>query len=188
MPVKWDNPGSQSNFVIICQAAASLGTQRGGKEPGSRIMAIFMSGTFSLDEANAFAIEALDNTAVPEASEYFEHKVDIFTAAISAATMPPKMSYIFSNFSVIEPIDEYVFYLVKHDIEYFCEMLREAEARDIRRIRWRRRHRCRLGFAAEPGTSNAEIKESRPVRGFDSVTYALDSDPLPFEFLPGTDL
>ena len=188
MPVKWDNPGSQENFVVICQQAACLGSRGGSDVPGFRALVIFMSGKFSLEEANSFAIEALDNTAIPNATEYFEHKVNIFTMAIAGARMPPRMAYVVNNFSVLEPVDEYLFHLVKHEVVYFCDTLEKAEAKDIRRMKKKRRDRIRLGFAPPPGTSNAEIEESRPVRGFNSATYALDYDPLPFEFLPGSEL
>ena len=139
-----------------------------------------MSGKFSLEEANSFAIEALDNTAVPNSAEYFEHKVDIFTMAIAGNKMPPKMAYVVNNFSVLEPVDEYLFHVVKHDIVYFCNSLQKAEANDIRRMRSKRRDRIRLGFAPLPGTSDAEIEESRPVRGWSSVDYDLDHDSSPF--------
>ena len=77
-----------------------------------------MSGEFSLEEANAFAIEAFDHNPAPSAADFFQGGVDIMTFALSADKIPLDMAYIFDTFSFIEYIDEYVFYVTKHETEY----------------------------------------------------------------------
>ena len=157
MPIKWDKPGSKPNFVIICQKAVSIGKSgeiyshlAPGRWPDSRFLALFIAGEFSLDEANNFVVESLDNDVIPEARDFFSlHEVEIMTVAVSAHNMPPRMANLINNFSCLEFIDEYLFYLVKHEIDHFCASLKAAEDKDIRRMKQRRRDRRRLGLPAD---------------------------------------
>ena len=162
MPVKWTRHWTKTDFVIICQSAASLGGSWEESRRDSRYLALFISGRFSLEEANAFAIEAFDHDPAPAAAAFFQGGVDVMTFALSAKEMPLGMAYIFDNFSFIEYIDEYVFYVTKHEIEHYCESLKEAEAEDLRRLRSKRRLQRRLGLPLDPGDPCDMIKTPRP--------------------------
>ena len=159
MPVKWGAPGSDKDFVIVCQQAYSLCGGEGDDPLVPRFLIMFMSGEFTLDEANAFAIEALDNAVVPKSEDFFENDVEVIATAFSVPTIP--MRLLVNTFSTIDFIDEYTFFLMRLEVEKFFKALTDAEERDLRRAKKARRDRRRLGIPVVAGTSAAELRRSR---------------------------
>ena len=166
MPVAWKNPGSQERFVILCQKADSLVERCRDKVPHVRVLVILMSGKFTLQEANDFMVECLDNNPIPDSPEFFDHPVNVYTLGFTGPVVPLRMAHILEAYSVLEPVDEYTFHVVKHEVDFYCNALIRAEGNDIRRAKKNRRDRIRLGFTPLPGSSDAEIKKSRPLRCF----------------------
>ena len=95
---------------------------------------IFISGDFTLEEANAFTVESFDNAVVPEASEFFETNVHVSTFAFSAPAVPLRLCYIIDTCSTVDYVDEYTFNLLKYIVEnHVCPP--EEEDRRARRER-----------------------------------------------------
>ena len=182
MPVIWENPGSQESFVILCHKAASLVGRCRDKVPHVRILVILMSGKFTLQEANDFMVECLDTNPIPDSPEFFDHPVDVYTLGFTGPVVPLRIAHMLETYSVLEPVDEYTFHVVKHEVEFFGNEMRQAERDDIRRARKTRRDRIRLGLPPLPGSSDAEIEKSRPLRCcFSTDNIAEGHEPFPHE-------
>ena len=183
MPVAWVNPGSQERFVILCQKADSLVGRCQEKVPDVRVLVSLMSGKFTLQEANDFMVECLDSNPIPDSHQFFDEPVNVYTLGFTGPTVPLRMAHILETYSVLEPVDEYTFHLVKHEVDFYCNELRRAEGNDIRRLKKNRRDRIRLGFPPLPGSSSDEIRESRPVRhlSFSTDNIAEGHEPYPHE-------
>ena len=110
-----------------------------------RYLTIFISGEFSLEEANAFAIEAFDNTVVPKMRDFFENSIEVSSVAFSSTGVPPRLGYLIDNYSTVDFVDEYTFHLMKHIVDSFFQVTDE-EKKDLRRMKRRRRERQRLGL------------------------------------------
>ena len=164
MPVAWVRSEPQESFVILCQRADSLVGKSQKKVPNVRVLVILMSGRFTLQEANDFMVECLDSNPIPDSLQFFDHPVNVYTLGFTGPTVPLRISQILEAYSVLEPVDEYTFHVVKHEVEFYCNELRSAEQSDIRRLKKNRRDRIRLGSPPLPGSSNSEIRASRPVR------------------------
>ena len=153
---------------------------------GTRMLMIFVSGEFTLNEVNDYAIEAFDNHPMPDSQQFFQHEVAVWCMGLTSGKIPRLISYIADHYSVLEMVEEYTFYMLKHQVATFAKDLRASDKEWVRKVKRNRRERIRLGFPPLPGTSNAEIAESRIHRDFASSDYTLDHDPLPFEFPPST--
>ena len=164
MPVTWENRGTQERFVILCQQAASLVGKCQDKMPDVRVLVSLMSGKFTLQEANTFMVECLDTNPIPDSRHFFVEPVDVYTLGFTGPTVPLRMTYLLETYSVLEPVDEYTFHVVMHEVKTYCDDLRRAERNDIRRLKRNRRDRIRLGLPTLPGSSNDEIRKSRPLR------------------------
>jgi hypothetical protein len=129
MPVRWD-PWSvryprleclSPRHAIICQSTPSC------YQDSARIryVIIFITGNFTLDEANSFAIELFDNPGdfqgndVPDKDLFFENPLDICSTAFSTITVPEPLKYIVDNFSTVDFTDEYTFHLLHHSSAFF---------------------------------------------------------------------
>ena len=154
---------------------------------GTKMLMIFVSGEFTLDEVNNYAIEAFDNHPMrADYQQFFQHEVAVWSMGLTSGKIPRLISYIADHYSVLETVEEYTFYMLKQQVATFAKDLRASDKEWVRKVKRTRRERIRLGFPPLPGTSNAEIAESRILRDFSSSDYTLDHDPLPFEFSPST--
>ena len=117
-----------------------------------------------MEEADAFAIEAFDNTVVPKMRDFFENSIEVSSVAFSVAGVPPNLRYLIDNYSTVDFVDEYTFHLMKHVVDSFFEITDE-ERKNIRRMKQRRRESRRLGLPFEDesyavrGVSPIEIHE-----------------------------
>ena len=128
MPVRWDRPDEPQNYAIVCQSATSLKEKPDEKWPDKRYLAIFISGDFTLEEANSFSVEALDVKAVPNQDNHFASgrgKVKVATLALTASVLPQDFQYIVDTFSTPDFIDEYTFFLTKHHSDTFLRLAKE---------------------------------------------------------------
>ena len=129
-----------------------------------RYLTMFISGEFSLEEANDFAIEAFDNTVVPKMRDFFENSIEVSSVAFSVSGVPPRLGYLIDNYSTVDFVDEYTFHLMKHIVDSFFQVTDE-EKKDLRRMKQRRREKQRLGLPFEDesyavrGVSPIEIHE-----------------------------
>jgi hypothetical protein len=123
MPVRWD-PWSvryprleclSPRHAIICQSTPSC------YQDSARIryVIIFITGNFTLDEANSFAIELFDSSDIPDKDMFFENPLDICSTAFSSVTVPEPLKYIVDNFSTVDFTDEYTFHLLHHSSAFF---------------------------------------------------------------------
>ena len=134
-----------------------------------------------MQEANEFMIECFDQEPIPDADEFFNQPVSTYVMGFTGPFLPPRMAHVMESYSVLEPVDEYTFHVVRHELEFFACEMRRAEKRDIQRTRRTRRERLRLGFTPFPGSSNAEIRESRPTRCFTGGNIEEGYEPYPHE-------
>lgn len=126
MPVMWD-PWSQeypsSRHAIICQTAPSL-FHDGAK---IRYVVIFITGDFTLDEANSFAVALIDNRILPDKDMFFVNPTDVCSTGFSATKVPEPLEYIVENLSTMDFIDEYTFHLLFHSCAFHFRDLRGIE-------------------------------------------------------------
>ena len=132
MPVRWE-PWSveylSSRHAIICQSTTSF-CQDSAK---IRYVIIFITGDFTLDEANSFAIESFDSRIIPDKDMFFENPPDVCSTAFSAVKVPESLEYIVNNFSTMDFTDEYTFHLLHHfSAFYFHEQTRIEDLIDKR--------------------------------------------------------
>jgi hypothetical protein len=181
MPVKFDQiTSSDESFVVVCQQAYSLCRSERDDPLLTRFMILFIAGKFTLDEANAFAIEALDNPVIPRSEEFFSNDVDVSAIAFSVPIIPIRLRYLVNTFSTVDFVDKYMFFLMRLEVDNFFKALTEAEEKDLRRVRKARRDRRRLGIPAVAGTSATELQRSRPISRLhnDPVFQAMYGDIL----------
>ena len=135
MPIRWD-PWSvrypdlaclSPRHAIICQSTPNCyqWCQDPQNNSRTRYVIIFITGDFTLDEANHFAIELFDNPVdfqgnnVPDKDLFFENPLDICSTAFSTITVPEPLKYIVDNFSTVDFTDEYTFHLLHHYSSFF---------------------------------------------------------------------
>ena len=178
MPAKfYQITASDEKFVIVCQRAYSICRCESEDPFLPRLMILFICGRFTLDEANAFTIEALDNPVVPKTDEFFSSDVEVSANAFSVPIIPTRLRHIVNTYSTVDFVDKYMFFLMKLETDNFFNALIDAEKRDLCRVRKARRDRRRLGLPAVEGTSDAELQRSRPI-------VRLHNDPV-FETMYG---
>ena len=82
-----------------------------------KFLVLFIRGDFNLDEANRYAVEAFDSNARPDHETFFTQgrgDVVITPLALSVETIPTELAFIIDNFTTIDYVDEYSFYLFRH--------------------------------------------------------------------------
>ena len=130
MPIRWDTPRQPEKYTIVCQGAQSLDKIMKKDWPRLRYLTIFISGEFTLEEANAFAIEAFDNSAVPSTRDFFGGlTISVASMAFSADSVPLALSHLIDNYSTVDNVDEYTFHLMKHIADTFFRMADEDAKR-----------------------------------------------------------
>ena len=107
-----------TRHVVVCQAGQRLDDVDPMFVGKTRYLAIFIAGNFTLDEANAFAIDTFDKVAVSNRNFYFRNSQWIHTVAFSCPTVPADIQYVVDNFSTVDFVDAYTFYLTRHMTEY----------------------------------------------------------------------
>jgi len=147
MPVRWE-PWSveypSSRHAIICQTTPSF-CQDSAK---LRYVIIFITGDFTLDEANSFAIELFDSRIIPDKDMFFENPPDVCSTAFSAVKVPEPLEYIVDNFSTMDFTDEYTFHLLYHSSAFFFQEQTRIEDMIDKRAKRRQDEWARL-LAAE---------------------------------------
>ena len=163
MPASWYTiTSSDKKFAIVCQKAYSLRVDDNEEIPWPRLLLLFIIGDFSLDEANAFSLEAFDNPVIPQTASYFANDVEISANAFALPVVPLRLLHIVDTYTTVDFVDKYTFFLMKLVTNNFFEALANAESGERRRIRKTRRERKRLGFPPTIGSSEAEIASFRP--------------------------
>ena len=126
MPVRWETSGEPSKYAIVCQGAQSLDKIMKKEWPRLRYLTIFISGEFTLEEANDFAVEAFDNSVVPSVHDFFGGlTVNVTSMALSAESVPQAMFHLINNYSTVDYVDEYTFHLMKHVADTFVKIADE---------------------------------------------------------------
>jgi hypothetical protein len=126
MPVRWD-PWSKeypsSRHAIICQTAPSL-SHDGAK---IRYVIIFITGDFTLDEADLFAVALIDSRIIPDQDMFFENPVSVRSTGFCTIKVPESLEYIVDNFSTMDFTDEYTFHLLHHSYAFYFHDLTKFE-------------------------------------------------------------
>ena len=134
MPIRWETPWLPQKFALVCQKAESIGIRSIWELEALRYLTIFISGEFSLEEADAFAMEAFDHTVVPEMSKFFENQVDLSSFAFSVSSVPLRLRHLVDTYSTVDFVDEYTFHLMQHVVDRYFEP-GDAEEKALRRMR-----------------------------------------------------
>ena len=114
MPIAVDSWLPATRHVVVCQAGQRLDDVDPMFVGKTRYLVIFIAGNFTLDEANAFAIDTFDQVDVAHRDLYFQHSPGIHTVAFSCESVPVKLEYAINNFSTVDFIDSYTFHLLRH--------------------------------------------------------------------------
>jgi len=85
----------------------------------TRYVVIFIVGNFTLEEANAFAQDTFDSVTVSNRDFYFQDSPGIHTVAFSTTSVPTDVQYVVGNFSTVDFVDAYTFYLTRYMIQYY---------------------------------------------------------------------
>ena len=166
--------GNDEKFAIVCQKAYRLLSNVENEDSFPRIMVLFICGEFTLEEVNAYALEAFDNPVIPGVDQYFSNWVDIDANAFQMPLIPLRLRYIIDNFSTADFVDKYTFFLMKLQANEFFYDLAEAEEKELRRTSKERYERTRLGLPprrSPPG-------EVMPPCGADTVNMGLMTNPV----------
>jgi len=120
MPLALDSWLPAIRHVVVCQAGQRLDDADPMLmfEGNTRYLAIFIAGNFTLDEANAFAVDTFDKVAISNRNFYFRDPPWLHTMAFSCPTVPEDIQYVVDNFSTVDFVDAYTFWLTRHMIEY----------------------------------------------------------------------
>ena len=118
MPIAVDSWLPATRHVVICQAGQRLDDVDPMFVGKTRYLLIFIAGNFTLEEANAFAIDTFDKVAVSNRNFYFRNSPWIHTVAFSCPSVPTDIQYVVDNFSTVDFVDAYTFYLTRHMTEY----------------------------------------------------------------------
>ena len=118
MPIAIDSEPLATRHVVVCQTGQRLDDVDPMFVGKTRYLVIFIAGNFTLEEANAFAIDTFDKVAVSNRDFYFQNSPWIHTVAFSSTSVPADMQYVVDNFSTVDFVDAYTFYLTRHMTEY----------------------------------------------------------------------
>ena len=91
-----------TRHVIICQTGHRLDDVAPMFVEKTRYMLIFIAGNFTLEEANAFAIDTFDQADVADRDLYFQNSPWIHTEAFSCTSVPVELEYVINNFSTVD--------------------------------------------------------------------------------------
>ena len=112
-----DDRAEEDKYVII---AGDSAPQFAGMQ---RYIILFLKGDFTLEEANAFALAAFDDTAViPLATQHFQQGIVVESMGWSVGVglpLPEKIQHLVDNYSVLEYIDCYEWHLLKHYVREY---------------------------------------------------------------------
>ena len=126
MPVRWD-PWSveypSSRHAVICQTVPSL--LHDGAE--TRYVIMFVTGDFTMNEANSFGIALIDSRIIPDKDMFFVNPTDVYTTGFSAAKIPEPLQHIGEKFSTMDFTDEYTFHLLFHSCAFYFRDLTGIE-------------------------------------------------------------
>ena len=114
-----DDQAEEDKYVIIA------GETIPNLEGMQRYVILFLRGDFTLEEANAFALAAFDDTAViPLAAQYFQQGiVNVKSMGISLGVgLPEKLQHLVDNYSVLEYIGCYEWHLLWHYVREYREL------------------------------------------------------------------
>ena len=118
MPIALDSEPLATRHAVVCQTGQRLDDVDPMFVGKTRYVVIFIVGNFTLEEANAFALDTFDNVAVSNHAFYFRDSPWIHTVAFSWTSVPADMQYVVDNFSTVDFVDAYTFYLTRHMTEY----------------------------------------------------------------------
>ena len=119
MPIVMDSESLVTRHTVVCQIGQSLKHIDPRLEGKTRYMMIFIVGNFTLEEANAFALDTFDSVTVPIRDLYFEHPLKIHTMSFSSEIVPADVEHVVNTFSTVDFVDAYTFYLTRHMTEYY---------------------------------------------------------------------
>ena len=103
-----------TRHVVVCQTGQRLDDVAPMFVGKTRYMVIFIAGNFTLEEANAFAIDTFDQADVADRDLYFQNSPWIHTVAFSCTSVPVELEYAINNFSTVDFVDSYTFHLLRH--------------------------------------------------------------------------
>ena len=103
-----------TRHVVVCQTGQRLDDVAPMFVGKTRYMVIFIAGNFTLEEANAFAIDTFDQADVADRDLYFQNSPWIHTVAFSCETVPVELEHVINNFSTVDFVDSYTFHLLRH--------------------------------------------------------------------------
>ena len=166
--------GNDEKFAIVCQKAYRLLSNVENEDSFPRIMVLFICGEFTLEEVNAYALEAFDNPVIPGVDQYFSRWVDIDANAFQMPLIPLRLRYIIDNFSTADFVDKYTFFLMKLQANEFFYDLAEAEEKELKRVSRERYERARLGLSPR----RSHPWEVMPPCGADTVNMGLMTNPV----------
>ena len=119
MPIAVDSEPLATRHVVVCQTGQRLDDIDPRFVGKTRYMVIFIVGNFTLEEANAFALDTFDSVVVPNRDLYFEDCPGMNTVAFSTTSVPIDVQYVVDNFSTVDFVDAYTFYLTRHMTDYY---------------------------------------------------------------------
>ena len=119
MPIAVDSEPLATRHVVVCQTGQGLDDIDPRLAGKTRYMMIFILGNFTLEEANAFALDTFDSVTVCNRDFYFQDSPKIHTVPFSSTTVPADVQYVVDNFSTVDFVDAYTFYLTRHMTEYY---------------------------------------------------------------------
>ena len=173
----YDITGMDKQFAIICQNAYRL-LSWPGKSPKDvplpRIMVLFICGEFTLEEANAYAVEAFDNPEIPSVDPYFSNHVDVDANAFQMPIIPLRLRHLIDTYSTVDFVDKYTFFLMKLQTDNFFSDLAEAEKKELERMSKERYERIRL----ELPPREIPADKMMPPCGADTVNMGLMTNPV----------
>ena len=126
MPIILHN-GPDTRYVVVCQAAQRICMQSQLNDVApmflgmNRYMLIFIHGNFTLEEANAFAVDSFDQVGISNRDLYFQHSPGIHTVGFSSESVPVDLEYVINDFSTVDFVDPYTFHLLRHITDRWME-------------------------------------------------------------------
>ena len=110
MPITVDSAPLATRHVVVCQTGLRLDDMDPRFVGMTRYQVIFILGNFTLEEANAFALDTFDNVFVSNRDFYFQNSPGIHTVTFSSTSVPDDIQYVVDNFSTVDFVDAYTFF------------------------------------------------------------------------------
>ena len=121
MPIAVASEPLAIRHVVVCQTGQRLDHVDPMFVGKTRYLVLWIVGNFTLEEASAFALDNFDSVTICNPELYFLNTPWIHIIPFSSTSVPADIQYVVDNFSTVDFVDAYTFFLTLHMTEYYFQ-------------------------------------------------------------------